>query len=98
VTSDPRVTAQAVERLIESVLPPGGESAQAKADRAIVVGGIALLLGIALRLILGLRFLSAVEVQSPPRWLDVFVTGLVIAGGTKPLHDLIGTIEKSKAG
>ncbi len=92
------VAAQAVERLIEFVLPPGGESAQAKADRAIVVGGIALLLGIALSLILGLRFLSAVEVQSPPRWLDVFVTGLVIAGGTKPLHDLIGTIEKSKAG
>jgi hypothetical protein len=26
------------------------------------------------------------------------VTGLVIACGTKPLHDLIGTIENAKSG
>jgi hypothetical protein len=48
-------------------------------------------------LVLGLRFLSAVQVGSSPRWLDVFVTGLVISGGTKPLHDLIGMIQ-AKAG
>jgi len=28
-------------------------------------------------------------------WLDVLVTGLVIAGGTKPLHDLISNISSS---
>jgi hypothetical protein len=90
------VAAQAVERLLEFVLPPGGGTAEAKADRALIVAGLALLLGIALSLALGLRFLSAVQVGTSPRWLDVFITGLVIAGGTKPLHDLIGTIEKAK--
>ncbi len=90
------VAAQAVERLLEFVLPPGGGTAEAKADRALIVAGLALLLGVALSLALGLRFLSAVQVGTSPRWLDVFITGLVIAGGTKPLHDLIGTIEKAK--
>jgi hypothetical protein len=91
------VAAQAVERLLEIVLPPGGATAQAKADRAMIVGALATLLGIVLSLALGLRFLSAVQVQSPPRWLDVFVTGLVIGGGTKPLHDLIATIQRTRS-
>jgi hypothetical protein len=37
------------------------------------------------------------DLQSPPRWLDVFVTGLVIGGGTKPLHDLIATIQRTRS-
>jgi hypothetical protein len=92
------VAAQAVERFLELVLPGGQGTPQAKSDRAMIVGGIAFLLGVGLSLTLGLRFLSAVQVAAPPRWLDVFVTGLVIAGGTKPLHDLIGSIERAKAG
>jgi hypothetical protein len=28
-------------------------------------------------------------------WLDVLVTGLAVAGGTKPLHDLISNISSS---
>jgi hypothetical protein len=90
------VAAQAIERVLEIVLPPGAGTAQGKADRSLVMSGIAFVLGIGASLALGLRFLTAVEVGSPPRWLDVFITGLVIAGGTKPLHDLIGTIEKAK--
>jgi len=91
------VAAQAVERLLEFVLPPGQGTPKAKADRTVIVAGFALVLGVALSLALGLRFISAIGVGSPARWLDVFVTGLVIAGGTKPLHDLIGTIEKAKS-
>ncbi|MCW3033342.1 MAG: hypothetical protein JWM60_1687 [Solirubrobacterales bacterium] len=30
------------------------------------------------------------------RGLDVFVTALIITGGTKPLHDLISSVEKKK--
>ena len=90
------VAAQAVERLFEFVLPPGQGSAQAKADRVFVVGGLATLLGVILSLALGLYFLEAIQVQDPNRELDVFVTGLVIGAGTKPLHDLITRIEKKK--
>lgn len=92
------IAAQAVERLLELALPPGGGTAQAKADRALIMGGLACMVGIAASLVLGLRFLSAVQVDTSPQWLDVFVTGLVISGGTKPLHDLIGLIEKAKPG
>jgi len=33
---------------------------------------------------------------TPPTYFDVLVTGLVIGGGTKSLHDLIARVEKSK--
>jgi hypothetical protein len=91
------VAAQAVERLIEIVLPEGAGTAQAKAERVLVIGGVAFVLGVVASLVLGLRFLSAVQVSTPPRWLDVVVTGLVISGGTKPLHDLIGLIQNAKS-
>jgi hypothetical protein len=29
-------------------------------------------------------------------WLDVLVSGLAIAGGTKPLHDLISNVSSGK--
>jgi hypothetical protein len=35
--------------------------------------------------------------QKITRGLDIFITALVIAGGTKPLHDLITTIQKAGA-
>ena len=45
---------------------------------------------------LGLLLLRTVGLGSAPRGLDLLVTGLVLGGGTKPLHDLIGNIQKSK--
>jgi hypothetical protein len=36
----------------------------------------------------------AVDAWDPPRELDLLVTGLAIGGGTVPLHDLIGRIQK----
>ena len=45
---------------------------------------------------LGLYLLDAIGVQDVHRWVDVAVTSLVIGGGTKPLHDLIKNVEKSK--
>jgi hypothetical protein len=90
------VAAQTVERLFEFVFPPGTGDPQAKADRAAILGGLATVAGVGLSLALGLRFLEAVAVDAPPRWLDVFVTGLIIGAGTKPLHDLISRLEKKK--
>jgi hypothetical protein len=90
------VAAQAVERLFEFLLPPGAGTPQGKADRAIILGGLATLAGVGLSLWLGLRFIEAVDVEDPPAWLDTFVTGLIIGAGTKPLHDLIGRLETKK--
>ena len=32
----------------------------------------------------------------PPFWADLLVTGLVVGAGTKPLHDLVTTIERKQ--
>jgi hypothetical protein len=45
---------------------------------------------------LGLLLLHAVKAPNAPRWLDIILTGIVIGGGTKPLHDLIGNIQNAK--
>ena len=42
----------------------------------------------------GIFLLRTVGINTAP-WLDLLVTGLVIAGGTKPLHDLISTISST---
>jgi hypothetical protein len=39
-------------------------------------------------------FLQALGFNGIPDYLNVLITGLVIGGGTKPLHDLITLIEK----
>jgi len=39
-------------------------------------------------------FLQALGFNGIPDYLNVLVTGLVIGGGTKPLHDLVTLIEK----
>lgn len=45
---------------------------------------------------LGVLLLHGVGAGRAPRWLDVIVTGIAIGGGSKPLHDLIENLQKSK--
>jgi len=45
---------------------------------------------------LGLLLLHAVKAPNAPRWLDIIITGVIIGGGTKPLHDLISNIQAAK--
>jgi len=72
-----------------------------RANRAVGFWAGASILAFLVSATLGLYLLQAVAVavDNPPGWLnafDVLVTGLVIGAGTKPLHDLIARIEKSK--
>jgi hypothetical protein len=98
------VVTQAAERLLElmsNFLPPDGETAAAKKERAIVLLGLGSLVGVLASMTFGLYFLRAVGVDygATNDWekaLDVIVTGLVIAGGTKPLHDLVKLVEKAR--
>jgi hypothetical protein len=92
------VVAQALERLLEvgsRVIVPG-DGATDKGNRALVLGGFSVVLGVCASKLLGLYFLAAVGVNDPHRGIDVLATGLLLGGGTKALHDLIGRIEKSK--
>ncbi|MDX6589236.1 MAG: hypothetical protein QOI84_510 [Solirubrobacterales bacterium] len=113
------VVAGAIERFLEplaAVLPPWGDTPSEKADRALLLTSIALIIGIIVSSVFGLYFLEAVGVKIGTqtgsgetaglvissngdkllRGLDIFVTALIITGGTKPLHDLISSIEKKK--
>jgi hypothetical protein len=57
---------------------------------------IASMLGMIVAGWLGLLLLHAVQAPHAPRWFDIIVTGIVVGGGTKPLHDLIENVQKSK--
>lgn len=67
-------------------------AAQIKADRAAAAHGIAAVLGVAASCAFGLFFLRAVgfEVSNT---IDTFATGIIIAAGTKPLHDFISGLQ-----
>ena len=112
------VVAGAIERFLEPVakaLPPTGTTPKDKADRALYLASLALVIGIVVSATFGLYFMEAIGVKigSPEtpgpqslapesdgdkllRGLDIFITALVITGGTKPLHDLITRLEKQK--
>lgn len=104
------VAAQLIERLMELVSPllplwklPAGlgadekaRAAQVKADRSKAVLGLATLAGVAASAGFGLYFLSAVG-MAIPRMPDIFFTGLIIGAGTKPLHDLITSLQNKNS-
>jgi hypothetical protein len=76
------------------------ENERAKADRTLLAYAISLVVGIIVSSLFGLYFLEAIGVDisgdKALRGLDIFVTALIITGGTKPLHDMITSIEKKK--
>ncbi|MGH3507525.1 MAG: hypothetical protein ACRDO2_10015 [Nocardioidaceae bacterium] len=83
-----------------------GEIDQARANRTIFVFGLAAALGMALCGYLEADFLTTVgvdfkvpdgkQMSTANQVLALAVTGLVVGGGSKGLHDLIGNISKSK--
>jgi len=72
------------------------EVTQERANLAILAWGLASFLAMLGSGFLGMYLLRAVGLSSAPAWLDIPLTGLAIGGGTKPLHDLVKSVEKSK--
>lgn len=69
---------------------------QARANAVYWMWGVATLLGILAAAAFGVRMLAAVGVAAPLPILDVWVTGVIIGSGTKPLHDLVERIRLPK--
>jgi hypothetical protein len=68
---------------------------------AVVTWGVATGLAFLLCAQLNITFMQAVRASgsgAPPFWADLLVTGLVVGAGTKPLHDLVCSIERGKQG
>jgi hypothetical protein len=68
------------------------KAAQVKADRSIASHGVAAVLGVAASCGFGLFFLHAVGFHVS-NTIDTFATGILIAAGTKPLHDFISGMQ-----
>jgi len=68
------------------------KAAQVKADRSTASHGVAAVMGVAVSCGFGLFFLRTVgfEVSNT---VDTFATGVLIAAGTKPLHDFISGLQ-----
>ena len=67
-----------------------------KGDRVIALWTIATVLGIVGAAALKLYFLRVVGIAHVPRGLEIAATGLIIGAGTKPLHDLVSSLQDSK--
>jgi hypothetical protein len=68
---------------------------------AVVTWGVATGLAFLLCAQLNITLMQAVRASgsgAPPFWADLLVTGLVVGAGTKPLHDLVASIERGKPG
>jgi hypothetical protein len=70
-------------------------TAQIKADRAKLALGVAAVLGVFASCKFGLFFLSAIGMNGISHTVDSIVTGIVIAAGTKPLHDFITSLQNT---
>jgi hypothetical protein len=101
------VAAAIVEQIIERTV---GTFYDDKANKPIVTGAVALVLGVLIARVMDLYLLHNVGFFGTTEnlnaglerstdfevWFDTFVTGAVIASGTKPLHDLGSRLSKVK--
>ena len=63
---------------------------------AVIAWGVATFLGTVLCGLFGLYMLRLIGFTAVPKQIDIAISGLAVGSGTKPLHDLIGNIQKSK--
>jgi len=94
--------AQIIERGMELVAPllpaytgtltGDAKVAQAKADRAKETLAVASVAGVVVSNAFGLYFLSKLGIHAS-HTVDSIATGLVVAAGTKPLHDFISLLQ-----
>jgi hypothetical protein len=105
----PEEVEKAKQNLVAAIKAPGVDPAEAKQkldyrklERATYFWAAASVGALLVCGVLGLGLIqSVVEFggNKPPGWfeaVDVVITGLAVGAGTKPLHDLISSIQKKK--
>ena len=65
-------------------------------NTVVIAWGIASAAGMLACGAFGIRLLNAIGFQGVPAFWDIAITGLAVGSGTKPLHDLISTLQKTK--
>jgi hypothetical protein len=69
---------------------------QIRANLNVLLFGTGALLAMLAAGFLKADLVRTVGVKDAADWVGVVITGVVISAGTKPLHDLIGYVEKRK--
>ncbi len=87
---DPRADAR-----VDARADDAARVAQVKADRAKIALGVAAVMGVAASCGFGLFFLRTLGIEAPSNTIDALCTGVLIAAGTKPLHDFITTLQNT---
>ena len=64
-------------------------------NTTVITWAIASFIGMAVCGALGILFLRAIGFEGTPAAVDVVISGLAVGSGTKPLHDLISSIQKA---
>jgi len=65
-------------------------------NTTVITWAAASFIGMALCGALGVFFLRMVGFEGAPEEVDIVISGLAVGSGTKPLHDLISHVQKSK--
>lgn len=95
--------AQVIERILELLdwiaglfLPSEGEKGEhAKRGKMIAMWGLASVLGLGFAYFFNLNMMARMDIVLP-EWLDKIFTALVLGSGTKPIHDIISLMSRSK--
>jgi hypothetical protein len=64
-------------------------------NTTVITWAVASFIGMAVCGALGILFLRAIGFAGTPAAVDVVISGLAVGSGTKPLHDLISSIQKA---
>jgi len=88
------VSGYAVQQLLELLDPVLGRLGQPK---RVWYGAIALVIGLLLALLAGLRIFQPLGVQNVPPWLDAIVTGLVVSAASDGFNSVNKYLNYMKA-
>jgi len=94
------VLAQAVERIVELVSEfkiwgdPDSTDNGIKHQRAIALWFVASMLGIVACWLFSVNFVLMLTQSSHHPILAIIISGIIVGSGSKPVHDVIATIEK----
>jgi hypothetical protein len=95
-TPAPQPRRDDLQTALDAAAGAKAKASQWKLNRKVLFWALASALSVIASSAMKLYFLTAVGIANPPRTLELLATGLIIGGGTKPLHDLV-TLISAKA-
>jgi len=95
--ADPSKDAAEVVPLVETAATAQAAADARRTERAIIFWAIASVCGLVISGGFGFFLLQSVASNHVNSFLDLAVTGLAIGAGTKPIHDLITSIQNNAA-